>query len=288
MIVLAPAGDIAMQQSQLLIVATALMLLIIVPVIVLTVLFAWRYRSSNTDAVYTPNWSHSAKLEYVIWGAPLLIIIILGTITWITTHTLDPYRPLSRISEQKALAADTKPMKVQVVALDWKWLFIYPDLGIATVNELAVPIDTPIEFFITASTIMNSFSVPALAGQIYAMPGMETKLHAVINKAGKYNGFSANYSGEGFSNMRFKFLGMQPEDFAIWLAERRSSVLKLDQAAYMQLAEPTVKEPVHYYSTYEPGLFNAILMQYMDTDGMCMSLNVNRNSVNAKSAVVDK
>lgn len=277
MIVLAPAGDIAMQQSQLLIVATALMLLIVVPVIVLTVLFAWRYRSSNTDAAYTPNWSHSLRLEYLIWGAPLLIVIVLGTITWITTHTLDPYRPLSRISATQAISADIKPIKVQVVAMDWKWLFIYPDLGIATVNEIAVPIDTPIEFYITASTIMNSFSVPALAGQIYAMPGMQTKLHAVINKPGKYNGFSANYSGEGFSNMRFKFLGMNPEDFDTWLADRRAGVSKLDQAAYLQLAQPTVKEPVRYYSSYQPGLFDAVVMQYMDIDGMCMTLSIKNN-----------
>lgn len=277
MIVLAPAGDIAMQQSQLLIVATALMLLIIVPVIVLTVLFAWRYRSSNTDAAYTPNWSHSLRLEYLIWGAPLLIVIVLGTITWITTHRLDPYRPLSRISATQAISADIKPIKVQVVAMDWKWLFIYPDLGIATVNEIAVPIDTPIEFYITASTIMNSFSVPALAGQIYAMPGMQTKLHAVINKPGKYNGFSANYSGEGFSNMRFKFLGMNPEDFDTWLADRRAGVSKLDQAAYLQLAQPTVKEPVRYYSSYQPGLFDAVVMQYMDIDGMCMTLSIKNN-----------
>jgi cytochrome o ubiquinol oxidase subunit 2 len=277
MIVLAPAGDIAMQQSQLLIVATALMLLIVVPVIVLTVLFAWRYRSSNTDAVYTPNWSHSIRLEYLIWGAPLLIVIVLGTITWITTHRLDPYRPLSRISATQAISADIKPIKVQVVAMDWKWLFIYPDLGIATVNEIAVPIDTPIEFYITASTIMNSFSVPALAGQIYAMPGMQTKLHAVINKPGKYNGFSANYSGEGFSNMRFKFLGMNPEDFDTWLADRRAGVSKLDQAAYLQLAQPTVKEPVRYYSSYQPGLFDAVVMQYMDIDGMCMTLSIKNN-----------
>jgi cytochrome o ubiquinol oxidase subunit 2 len=216
-------------------------------------------------------------LEYLIWGAPLLIVIVLGTITWITTHTLDPYRPLSRISATQAISADIKPIKVQVVAMDWKWLFIYPDLGIATVNEIAVPIDTPIEFYITASTIMNSFSVPALAGQIYAMPGMQTKLHAVINKPGKYNGFSANYSGEGFSNMRFKFLGMNPEDFDTWLADRRAGVSKLDQAAYLQLAQPTVKEPVRYYSSYQPGLFDAVVMQYMDIDGMCMTLSIKNN-----------
>jgi cytochrome o ubiquinol oxidase subunit 2 len=124
---------------------------------------------------------------------------------------------------------------------------------------------------------MNSFSVPALAGQIYAMPGMQTKLHAVINKPGKYNGFSANYSGEGFGNMRFKFLGMNPEDFDTWLADRRAGVSKLDQAAYLQLAQPTLKEPVRYYSSYQPGLFDAVVMQYMDIDGMCMTLSIKNN-----------
>ncbi|HZV61311.1 MAG TPA: hypothetical protein VFF75_02740, partial [Methylophilaceae bacterium] len=155
-VVLNPSGDIAAQQGNLIVVSTVLMLIIIVPVIALTILFAWKYRKSNTAAKYEPDWDHSTKLELVIWGAPLLIIIVLGLITWITTHTLDPYRPLSRIDAQRPLPADHKPMVVEVVALDWKWLFIYPEQGIATVNELATPVDVPIQFKITASTYMNS------------------------------------------------------------------------------------------------------------------------------------
>src|SRR4051812_19860961 len=169
-VVMKPSGDIASQQAQLIVVSTVLMLLIIVPVIALTILFAWRYRQSNTKATYLPDWDHSTRLELVIWGAPLLIIIALGLITWISTHVLNPYRPLSRIDAARPIAADVKPLVVEVVALDWKWLFIYPEQGIATINEVAAPVDRPILFKISASTVMNSFYIPALAGQIYAMP----------------------------------------------------------------------------------------------------------------------
>jgi cytochrome o ubiquinol oxidase subunit 2 len=187
-VVLNPSGDIANQQGRLIIISTILMLLIIVPVIVLIGLFAWRYRQNNTAARYEPDWDHSTQLELVIWGAPLLIIIALGLLTWISTHTLDPYRKLSRLDAQRPIPENVKPLIVEVVALDWKWLFIYPEQGIATVNELAAPVDRPIEFRITASTVMNSFYIPALAGQIYAMPGMQTKLNAVINKPGEFLG----------------------------------------------------------------------------------------------------
>ncbi len=180
-VVLDPSGDIAVQQRDLILISTGLMLLIIIPVMVLTALFAWRYRQSNTAAKYDPEWHHSTKLELVIWSAPLAIIICLGAITWMATHLLDPYRPLSRIASDRPLPANVKPLEVQVVALDWKWLFIYPEFGIATVNEMAAPVDRPVTFSLTSSSVMNSFFVPALAGQIYTMPGMETKLHAVIN-----------------------------------------------------------------------------------------------------------
>src|SRR3954468_6890053 len=159
-IVMKPHGDVAVQQAQLIVTSTLLMLLIIVPVIALTLFFAYRYRQSNTEATYTPDWDHSTKLELVIWGAPLLIIIALGAITWISTHKLDPYRPLDRIDAQRPVAVGTQPLRVQVVALDWKWLFVYPEQGIATVNEMAAPVDRPIEFTLTASSVMNSFYVP--------------------------------------------------------------------------------------------------------------------------------
>ncbi|HYD33140.1 MAG TPA: ubiquinol oxidase subunit II [Methylophilaceae bacterium] len=269
-VVLNPSGDIAAQQGNLIVVSTILMLLIIVPVIALTIFFAWKYRKSNTTAKYEPDWDHSTKLELVIWGAPLLIIIVLGLITWISTHTLDPYRPLSRLSEGRPIPADVKPLVVEVVALDWKWLFIYPEQGIATVNELVTPVDVPIQFKITASTVMNSFFIPALAGQIYAMPGMETKLHAVLNKSGTYEGFSANYSGDGFSHMRFKYHGVDNAGFEQWVKDVKSGTGTLDRPAYMQLAKPSEREPVHRYGTVDPKLYHAILNLCVTEGTTCM------------------
>jgi len=166
--------------------------------------------------------------------------------------------------------ADAKPLVVQVVALDWKWLFLYPEQGIATVNELAAPVDRPIEFRLTASTVMNSFYVPALAGQVYAMPGMETKLHAVINRAGTWEGFSANYSGAGFSDMRFAFRGLAPGDFERWVAQARDGGgATLDRAAYRQLEAPSQREPVRRYASVEPALYDAILDRCVDDGKMC-------------------
>ena len=271
LVVLSPSGDIASQESHLLVVATCLMLIIIVPVILLTILFAWRYRASNQEAKYDPEWNHSTVLELIIWGAPLLIIIALGLITWITTHTLDPYRPLDRISAEQVLPADVKPITVEVVALDWKWLFIYPDLGIASVNELVAPVNVPIHFKITASNVMNSFYVPALAGQIYAMPSMQTQLHAVINQPGRYDGFSANYSGAGFSNMRFAFLGLPRTDFDNWVKATKSNRDELTRQAYLTLEKPSIKEPVHYYGTVAPDLFKAVINRCVDEKDMCKS-----------------
>ena len=270
MVVMKPFGDIAQQQAQLIMVATGLMLLIIVPVIVLTLVFAWRYRKSNTDVPYTPDWDHSTRLELLIWGVPLLIIIALGAITWISTHKLDPYRPLDRIAANRPVPAGVEPLQVNVVALDWKWLFIYPEQGIATVNELAAPLDRPIRFHLTASTVMNSFYIPALAGQIYAMPGMETKLHAVINEPGDYAGFAANYSGYGFTHMRFRFLGMTDSDFEAWVASNRASTETLTRAAYRQLEQPSEREPVRRYASVEPDLFDAIVNMCVEPGKMCM------------------
>ncbi|NBC36205.1 ubiquinol oxidase subunit II [Novosphingobium sp. FSY-8] len=271
-VVLHPAGDIAQQQAHLVVVATVLMLLIIVPVMALTVLFAWRYRAGNQDATYDPEWHHSTQLELVIWSAPLLIIIALGSVTWVGTHMLDPFRPLDRIAEGKPIPAGTKPLDIQVVALDWKWLFIYPEQKIATVNELALPVDRPVTFHITSSTVMNSFYVPALAGQIYAMPGMTSKLHAVLNKEGEYTGFSANYSGSGFSQMRFKTLGLNAADFDKWADGVRSSKGgTLDTANYMQLEQPTVADPVRRYAAVSADLFDKIVNLCVRPGKMCLS-----------------
>ena len=262
-VLLHPAGAVAAEQGHLIVVATMLMLLVIVPVMALTVLFAWRYRRTNTRATYAPDWDHSTQLELVIWAVPLLIIIALGAVTWISTHTLDPYRPLRRLDATRAVSAQTKPLTVEVVALDWKWLFIYPEQGIAVVNDLAAPVDEPVTFEITASSVMNSFFIPTLAGQIYAMPGMQTELHAVINRAGDYDGFSANYSGAGFSHMRFKFHGMSAADFQRWVETAKASGQTLDRDSYRQLEKPSEREPVRRFANVESGLFDAIVMAPM-------------------------
>jgi cytochrome o ubiquinol oxidase subunit 2 len=206
----------------------------------------------------------------VIWAAPLVIIIALGAMTWISTHTLDPYRPLSRIAPGKPVAKDVKPLEIEVVALDWKWLFLYPEQGIATVNEVAAPVDRPIRFKLTASNNMNSFYIPALAGQIYAMPGMETKLHAVINKAGSYEGFSANYSGAGFSDMKFRFHGMSDASFDRWVQENRANATPLTRAEYLKLEVPSVRDPVRRFGSVETGLYHAILNRCVPAGKPCM------------------
>ena len=271
LVVMAPSGDIAAQQRDLILVSVVLMLLIIVPVMALIMLFAWHYRHTNTEAHYDPDWHHSTALEVVIWSAPLVIIIALGAVTWISTHKLDPYRPLDRIDAERPVPAGVKPLTVEVVALDWKWLFVYPEFGIATVNEMAAPVDRPIDFKITASSVMNSFYIPALAGQIYAMPGMQTKLHAVINQPGEFDGFSANYSGEGFTHMRFKFHGFDAKGFDDWVARAKSQGTALNRDTYLKLEKPSEREPVRYYASVENGLFDAILNLCAQPGKMCMN-----------------
>jgi cytochrome o ubiquinol oxidase subunit 2 len=260
-VLLHPSGAVAAQQGHLIVQSTVLMLIIVIPVIALTVIFAWRYRQSNSQATYTPDWDHSTQLELVIWAAPLLIIIALGALTWISSHTLDPYRPLRRLDAAHAVPTGVKPLTIEVVALDWKWLFIYPDQGIAVVNEVAAPVDVPINFKITASAVMNSFFVPALAGQIYAMPGMQTQLNAVINRPGEYDGFSANYSGAGFSGMHFKFRGVTAAGFRNWVQSAKEGEQVLSQEGYAQLAQPSERDPVRRYASVDPGLYDSILNQ---------------------------
>lgn len=269
-VVLSPAGDIAAQQRDLLLMSVFLMLIIIIPVMALTIFFAWKYRESNKEARYEPDWDHSTHLELVIWAAPLLIIICLGAITWSGTHLLDPYRSLDRINKGQATAEGVEPLQVNVVAMDWKWLFIYPEYGIATVNELAAPVDRPIRFHITSTGVMNSFYIPALAGQIYAMPGMETKMNAVINRPGKYVGFSANYSGDGFSDMRFAFHGLDQAGFDQWVAGVRADSKSLDRETYLELEKPSEKVPVLHYASVDEGLFDAVLNMCVEPGKMCM------------------
>ena len=248
--VLSPKGDVGMHEKHLILIALGLMSLVVIPVIVLTLWFAWRYRASNTKATYAPKWSHSTKIEAAMWGIPCIIIAILGVITWRSTHALDPYKPL---------VSDVKPVTIEAVALDWKWLFIYPDYGVASVNQIAFPVDTPLNFKITSATVMNAFFIPQLGSQIYAMHGMQTQLHLIAREAGSYDGLSSNYSGAGFSDMRFTAVATTPQGFRDWLAKAKASAAVLDLPAYRSLEQPSQKVPVSYYATVAPGLFGDIL-----------------------------
>ena len=293
LVVLNPAGDVAAQQGDLVVVATLLMLLIIVPVIALTLLFAWRYRqgSRHAETDYAPDWHHSTKLELVIWAAPLMIVIALGAITWISTHKLDPYRPLDRISAGKALPVDVKPLVVEVVSLDWKWLFVMPELGIATVNELAAPVDRPIHFKLSSSSTMNAFYVPDLAGMIYTMPGMQTELNAVINQPGVFRGMSSHYSGAGFSGMHFRFHGLSEQDFEQWVARAKAEGQPLTRQAYLALAKPSERHPVERFSSVEAGLFDRVVGLCVEEGKTCMhqvmALDASRNRAHRSARALE-
>lgn len=269
-VVLSPAGDVAVQERDLTFFSAVLMLVVVLPVMAMVVLFAYRYRASSTGARYEPDWHHSAKLELAIWSVPLLIVICLGALTMVGTHLLDPYRRIGRIAPDHPVDPAAQPLVVQVVALDWKWLFFYPEYGIATVNELTAPLNREIAFKITASSIMNSFYVPALAGQIYAMAGMETKLHAVVNKPGSFNGFSANYSGAGFSGMRFKFHAIETGAFDEWIAQTKAAPAVLDRGTYLDLERPSENVPVKYFGKFDDNLYRDILNICVDKSRMCV------------------
>ncbi|WP_019515060.1 ubiquinol oxidase subunit II [Sphingomonas sp. Mn802worker] len=271
LVVLDPAGDVARQQSHLILWSTALMLLIIIPVMVLTVLFAWKYRAANKDAEYAPDWDHSTGLELVIWAAPLMIVISLGALTWVSTHLLDPYRPLGRLAPGKPLAANDQPLEVQVVALDWKWLFIYPEQGIATVNQLVLPTNRQVRFRMTSSSVMNTFWVPSMAGMIYTMPGMETKLHAVLNKPGRYEGRSANYSGAGFSGMTFWTYAVDDAGFSRWVSQTRAAQARLNDATYLKLEQPSENVKPMRFGGVNADLFRRITQMCVKPGVPCMS-----------------
>jgi len=251
--VLNPKGSVGLSERALIATSTWAMLIVVIPVIALTLIFAWRYRASNQRAEYRPTWAHSTAIEIAVWTIPTLIILFLAVLTWKSTHELDPYRPLD---------STVKPINVEVVALDWKWLFIYPDLGIATVNQLAFPVGTPVDFRITSDTVMNSFFIPQLGGQIYAMAGMQTKLHLIAGEAGDYAGESANFSGKGFSDMKFRAIASSPGQFDAWVAKVRASSDRLDMNRYRVVSAPGEKEPVAYFSSVDPKLFHNIIARY--------------------------
>jgi cytochrome o ubiquinol oxidase subunit 2 len=249
-----PKGDIGAQERTLILTALGIMLAVIIPVIVLTLVFAWRYRASNTKATYAPKWSHSNALEVVVWGIPCAIILFLAVLVWRTTHELDPYR---------ALDSKTKPVRVEVVALNWKWLFIYPDYGIATVNQLPIPVGTPIDFKLTSESMMNSFFIPQLGSQIYTMAGMQTQLHLIADASGTYFGESSSFSGPGFSDMNFITTAMPRARFDAWVEQARHAPAKLDRATYTILEKPSSKTPPATYAGVAPGFFGSIVDQYM-------------------------
>lgn len=253
--VLNPQGLIAGQQRDLFLVATALMLIVIIPVFVLTFVFAWRYRASNKKATYAPDWDHHKVAEFTWWALPCAIIAVLAVITWKTSNELDPYR---------AIDNGTKPITVQVVALQWKWLFIYPEQHIATVNELHIPEDTPINFEITADAPMNSFWIPELGGQVYAMAGMKTKLHLLADHPGTFTGSSANLSGRGFAAMNFKTIATSRTEFDQWARLTQQSSDRLTPDVYAKLAAPSETVAVTHYSNPVANLYDGIIMKYMD------------------------
>ena len=248
-----PKGPIAAEQMDLIILSFLVMMIVVIPVFFMTVWFPIKYRASNKDSEYKPNWEHSNLIEAVVWSVPLAIIIALGIITYKTSFSLDP---------RQALESDKPTMRIQVVAMDWKWLFIYPEQEIATVNEFAMPVDTPVEFLITSDTVMNSFFVPQLGSMIYAMAGMENQLHLIASEEGSYRGLSANYSGFGFSGMKFKALAKSDAGFEAWVEQVKESGRALDREAYELLSEKTKDHPVEYYAQVNPLMFNRIIEKY--------------------------
>ncbi|MEI6477766.1 MAG: ubiquinol oxidase subunit II [bacterium] len=263
--ILNPKGTVAAQQMHLMVVVTLLMLVVVVPVFVLTFGIVWKYRDDNPTAKYAPKWDHNLLLESVWWGLPLLVIVIIGVLAWRSSHDLDPY---------KSLNSSVKPVTVEVVALQWKWLFIYPDQGVASVNYVQFPKGTPVNFYITADAPMNSFWIPQLGGQVYAMPGMATQLHLMADNAGDFAGSSANLSGTGFASMKFTAHASTQEDFDAWVASAKLSGQTLDSVQYATLARPSEGTPVQQYALGEDNLFHAAMMKFMSPSAITSYTNV--------------
>ncbi|MHA7772344.1 ubiquinol oxidase subunit II [Roseibium sp. M-1] len=251
--VLFPKGPIALAERDLLFAAFGIMMIVAIPAILLTLLFVWRYRKGNEKAEYAPDWEGSWKIEAVVWAVPAAIVIAIGTMVWESTHKLDPYR---------AIVSDKPAFKVQAVALDWKWLFLYPELGTASVNELAFPADRPLTIEITSDTVMNSLMIPALGGQIYAMAGMRSELNLLADGPGTFTGRNTMYSGDGFSDQHFLAHAMNDADFDAWKAKVTASPEELSAGSYLELQKQSVANPVSHYSSYETDLFNLILRKY--------------------------
>jgi cytochrome o ubiquinol oxidase subunit II len=248
--VLDPQGPVGAAEKLILLNSLAIMLAIVIPTILATFGVAWWFRASNTRALYRPDWEYSGRIELVVWAIPAMVVILLGGIAWVGSHDLDPKKPLP---------TNTKPIEIQVVSLDWKWLFIYPDQGIASVNRLVVPAGVPVHFQLTSATVMNSFFVPQLGSQIYTMPGMTTQLNLQADKPGSYFGLSAQFSGDGFSGMHFSYDAVAQSQFEDWLAKARSQGPILDQAGYARLAQPSADIAPYTYHDVSQGLFATVL-----------------------------
>lgn len=251
--VLEPRGTIADEQFDLIVFTTLLSLIIVVPVFSLTFYIVWKYRAGNKKATYDPEWDHNNYIEAAWWLIPAILIAVLAVVTWRTTHRLDPYKPIE---------SDKPALSVHVISLDWKWLFIYPEQNIATVNYMQVPVDRPISLTLTSDAPMNSFWVPQLGGQIYSMAGMTSRLHLLADQAGTYNGASANISGEGFAGMKFKVRASSEREFENWISEARQNGEHLSWSAYQSLAQPSKDNPVAYYSPVASNLYTRIIGKY--------------------------
>jgi cytochrome o ubiquinol oxidase subunit II len=247
--ILDPVGPVAAAEKQILINSTAIMLAIIVPTMIATIAVAFWFRRGNAKATYRPDWEYSGAIELVVWAIPVLTIALLGGIAWIGSHQLDPGKPL---------ASKVQPLKVEVVSLDWKWLFIYPDQGIATVNQLVVPAGTPVSFRLTSATVWNTFFVPQMGSMIYTMPGMTTRLNLEADRLGVFPGRSAHFSGDGFPGMEFNVNSVSPQQFAAWVQSAHGSGAVLDARAYAQLSQPTSYVKPMTFSAVAPHLFDAI------------------------------
>ena len=252
--VLEPRGPVARQERWLIIITLLLSLVVVIPVFSLLFGFAWKYREGNAKAKYSPDLDHSRIAETIWWAVPSTLILVIGFIIWTSSHQLDPYKPL---------ASNTQPMTIQVVALDWKWLFIYPRQNIATVNFVQFPKRTPIDFEITADAPMNSFWIPQLGGQIYAMPGMSTQLHLMADTNGSFNGSSANISGKGFAGMAFVAKSSSAADFQRWVGSVKRSPNRLDLGQYNKLARPSVNNQAAYYASGVAGLYDNVIAKYI-------------------------
>ena len=247
--VLDPVGPVAAAEKQILINSTAIMLAIIIPTMIATVAVAFWFRRGNKRATYRPDWEYSGAIELVVWAIPALTIMLLGGIAWIGSHQLEPSKPLP---------SNKPPLRVDVVSMDWKWLFIYPDQHIATVNQLIVPAGTPISFRLTSATVWNVFFVPQMGTQIYTMPRMTTRLNLQADRQGVFEGLSAHFSGDGFPGMRFQVHSVPPQQFAAWAQSAHGSGTVLDASAYKLLSQPTSYVKPMTYSDVVPGLFEAI------------------------------